>query len=120
MDAMSFVVDFHRDDSVLDFLEVRRILELAATAMASRMSRPAIVGLEQILSSVDADSSVEDFVVADIQFHRQIAVGSGNPVLAALLDSLTAPTQRTRIWRAVIQSSAVLLSAPRYPLRSAQ
>ncbi len=47
MDAMSFVVDFHRDDSVLDFLEVRRILELAATAMASRMSRPAIVGLER-------------------------------------------------------------------------
>lgn len=120
MDAMSFVVDFHRDDSVLDFLEVRRILELAATAMASRMSRPAIVGLEQILSSVDADWSVEDFVAADIQFHQQIAVGSGNPVLAALLDSLTAPTQRTRIWRAVIQSSAVLLSAPRYPLRSAQ
>src|SRR3954447_22576282 len=32
-DAMTFVVDFHRDDPVLDFLAVRRILEPAATAL---------------------------------------------------------------------------------------
>ena len=35
LDALSFVVDFHRDDTVLQFLEVRRILEPAATAMAA-------------------------------------------------------------------------------------
>src|SRR6266508_4936460 len=35
LDAMTFVVDFHRDDTVLEFLEVRRILEPAATAMAA-------------------------------------------------------------------------------------
>src|SRR4029079_15236830 len=35
LDAMSFVVDFHRDDTVLQFLEVRRILEPAATALAT-------------------------------------------------------------------------------------
>src|SRR5215213_7529656 len=35
LDALTFVVDFHRDDSVLDFLRVRRILEPAAAAMAS-------------------------------------------------------------------------------------
>src|SRR6202041_1147212 len=27
LDAVSFVIDFHRDDSVLHFLEVRRIVE---------------------------------------------------------------------------------------------
>lgn len=108
MDAMSFVVDFHRDDSVLAFLEVRRILEPAASAMAAKeMSREGISELETTLNSVNAESSVEDFVAADIEFHRQIAVGSGNPVLAALLDSLAAPTQRARIWRGVTQSSAV-------------
>src|SRR5947209_19943740 len=35
LEAMSFVTDFHRDDSVLDFLEVRRILEPAAAALAA-------------------------------------------------------------------------------------
>src|SRR5213596_864126 len=35
LDAMTFVVEFHRDDTVLEFLEVRRILEPAATAMAA-------------------------------------------------------------------------------------
>src|SRR5881275_2984119 len=35
LDAMTFVVDFHRDDTVLDFLAVRRILEPAATALAA-------------------------------------------------------------------------------------
>lgn len=35
LEAMSFVVDFHRDDTVLEFLAVRRILEPAATAMAA-------------------------------------------------------------------------------------
>src|ERR1700761_6320417 len=39
LDAIGFVIDFHRDDTVLEFLEVRRILEPAATAMAaSRMT----------------------------------------------------------------------------------
>jgi DNA-binding FadR family transcriptional regulator len=27
LDAMAFLVDFHRDDTVLQFFEVRRILE---------------------------------------------------------------------------------------------
>src|SRR5947208_12487031 len=36
LDALSFVVDFHRDDTVLEFFEVRRILEPAATALAAQ------------------------------------------------------------------------------------
>ncbi len=35
LEALSFIVDFHRDASVLEFLQVRRILEPAATAMAA-------------------------------------------------------------------------------------
>ena len=39
LEALSFIVDFHRDDTVLEFLEVRRILEPAATGLAAvRMS----------------------------------------------------------------------------------
>ena len=35
LEALSFIVDFHRDDTVLEFLEVRRILEPAATGLAA-------------------------------------------------------------------------------------
>ena len=35
LEALSFIVDFHRDDQVLEFLAVRRILAPAATAPAS-------------------------------------------------------------------------------------
>jgi DNA-binding FadR family transcriptional regulator len=46
LEAMSFVVDFHRDDTVLEFLAVRRILEPAATAMAaSRISEQQLDAL---------------------------------------------------------------------------
>src|SRR5512139_310134 len=39
LEALSFVVDFHRDDTALEFLAVRRVLEPAATAAAaSRIS----------------------------------------------------------------------------------
>lgn len=79
LDAVSFVVDLHRDDTVLEFFEVRRILEPAATAMAA-------VALE---------------------FHRRIAAGSGNTVLCSLIDGLSGHTTRARIWRGLTQEGAV-------------
>jgi DNA-binding FadR family transcriptional regulator len=108
MDAMSFVVDFHQDDSVLHFLEVRRTLEgFAAATAASSMTAEQLAALANSLGSVDENSSVDDFVAGDMEFHRLIAIGTGNPVLASLLDSLAAPTQRARIWRGLTQTSAV-------------
>ena len=61
LEALSFIVDFHRDDTVLDFLEVRRILEPAATALAAtRMSAEARVELGQVLESVQVDTPVDE------------------------------------------------------------
>src|SRR6478609_2560305 len=47
LDALTFVVDFHRDESVLEFLRVRRILEPAAAAMAALRVSPDEVRLMQ-------------------------------------------------------------------------
>ena len=41
LDALTFVVEFHRDDSVLEFLRVRRILEPAAASMAALTIGPS-------------------------------------------------------------------------------
>ncbi|GLZ58371.1 MULTISPECIES: FadR/GntR family transcriptional regulator [Micromonospora] len=108
LDMLGFVVDFHRDDTVLEFLEVRRILEPAATALAAqRMGAEAIANLQAVLDDVDDTSDVETLVANDLKFHRQIAVGAGNAVLCSLLDGLSGSTTRARIWRGVTQEGAV-------------
>jgi GntR family transcriptional regulator, transcriptional repressor for pyruvate dehydrogenase complex len=108
LDAMAFVVDFHRDYTVLQFFEVRRILEPAAAAMAaSTMSDEDIGSLRKLLDELGPTPSVEELVANDIEFHRRIAAGSGNPVLCSLIEGLSGPTQRARIWRGLTQQDAV-------------
>ncbi|WP_028931722.1 FadR/GntR family transcriptional regulator [Pseudonocardia asaccharolytica] len=108
LDALGFVVDFHRDDTVLDFLEVRRILEPAATAMAAlAMPEAEIVALGGVLAELGEEPTVEALVANDLDFHRRIAAGSGNPVLCSLIESLSGPTARARIWRGLTQEGAV-------------
>jgi GntR family transcriptional regulator, transcriptional repressor for pyruvate dehydrogenase complex len=108
LEAISFIVDFHRDDTVLAFLEVRRILEPAAAALAAtRMTDEDLAALGKVLEVVDATTPVEELVAADLEFHRQIAVGAGNPVLASLVDNMSAPTTRARIWRGMTEPRAL-------------
>jgi GntR family transcriptional repressor for pyruvate dehydrogenase complex len=107
LEALSFIVDFHRDDTVLEFLEIRRILEPAATALAAvRMPDEDRIELGKVLDAADADSPVEEFVEADMEFHRLIAVGSGNSVLASLVDNMSVPTTRARVWRGMTEPRA--------------
>ncbi|MGW5677453.1 FadR/GntR family transcriptional regulator [Streptomyces sp. NPDC003860] len=106
--ALSFVVDFHRDDTLLEFLAVRRILEPAATALAA--GRITDAGLDALGSQLDAlgsAPSVEELVAADLEFHRGIVQWSGNSVLCSLLDGLSGPTTRARIWRGLTRQDAV-------------
>jgi DNA-binding FadR family transcriptional regulator len=108
MDALGFVVDFHRDDSVLQFLEVRRILEPAAAAIAAvTMPREDIDGLARLLDELPADPDIEELVANDIQFHGRIAAATGNPLLCSLLEALSGRTQRARMWRGLTQETAV-------------
>ncbi|MER7046300.1 MULTISPECIES: FadR/GntR family transcriptional regulator [Streptomyces] len=108
LEALSFVVDFHRDDTVLEFLSVRRILEPAATAMAAaRIGESELDELNAQLDALGAEPSVEALVAADLEFHRRIVQWSGNSVLCSLLDGLSGPTTRARVWRGLTQKDAV-------------
>ncbi|MEV4618439.1 FadR/GntR family transcriptional regulator [Asanoa sp. NPDC049573] len=107
LDALSFIVDFHRDDTVLQFFEVRRILEPAAAALAAeRMLDDDIDKLQLVLDDLGDDPTIEALVANDIEFHRQIAVGADNAVLASLVEGLSGPTMRARIWRGLTQEGA--------------
>ncbi|SDJ92572.1 FadR/GntR family transcriptional regulator [Streptomyces indicus] len=108
LEALGFVVDFHRDDTVLEFLAVRRILEPAATAMASALIDDAeLKALEDQLDALGPEPSVEELVACDLEFHRSIVQASGNAVLCSLLDGLSGPTTRARVWRGLTQEDAV-------------
>jgi GntR family transcriptional regulator, transcriptional repressor for pyruvate dehydrogenase complex len=109
LDALSFVVDFHRDDTVLQFLEVRRILEPAATALAAvRMSDGDVAKLQSVLDELGEEPTIEALVANDLEFHRQIAAGSDNTVLCSLVEGLSGPTTRARIWRGLTQEGAAM------------
>jgi GntR family transcriptional regulator, transcriptional repressor for pyruvate dehydrogenase complex len=108
LDAMAFVVDFHQDDTVLQFFEVRRILEPAAAAMAAAaMSDDDVGSLRKLIDELGPAPTVEELVASDIEFHRRIGAGSGNQVLCSLIEGLSGPTQRARIWRGLTQQDAV-------------
>jgi GntR family transcriptional regulator, transcriptional repressor for pyruvate dehydrogenase complex len=108
LDGLSFIVDLHHDATVLEFFEVRRILEPAATALAAHKIEPgALDALRDHLAGVTDASPVEDLVANDLEFHRRIAEAAGNAVLYSLVDTLGGPTIRARIWRGLTQEGAL-------------
>ena len=105
LEALSFIVDFHRDDTVLEFLRVRRILEPAATAMAAeRITEQQSEELRALLDSLGPDPDADALVANDLEFHRRISACSGNAVLCSLLETLSGPTTRARVWRGLTQA----------------
>ena len=108
LEALSFIVDFHRDDQVLEFLAVRRILEPAATALAAHsISAEQIAELRGVLASAAPADGIDKIIAADLEFHRRITAATGNRVLCSLLESLSAPTMRARVWRGLTEPAAV-------------
>jgi GntR family transcriptional repressor for pyruvate dehydrogenase complex len=108
LEALSFVVDLHSDDSVLELFAVRRILEVAAAGLAAgRIDADGVARLRELTASVDHSADVEELVAHDLEFHSAIAASAGNTYLASLLDSLSSNTVRARIWRGLTQEHAV-------------
>lgn len=78
-----------------DWVEVRRILETEAAAVAARrVTEEDLRGMREALERMEADGlPPEDFVQADIAFHLRIAEAARNRPLAALMTPLLAPLQ---------------------------
>ncbi len=121
LDGLSFIVDLRHDATVLEFFEVRRILEPAATALAAqRIGLETVDALRDHLAEVGDASAVEDLVENDLEFHRRVAEAAGNSVLCSLVDALCGPTVSARIWRGLTQEGALQPHpgrAPRDPRR---
>ena len=108
LEAISFVVDLHDDDSLLEIFAVRRVLESHATGLAAQQAGDEdVAGLDAEISGVAPDTDIESLVEHDVRFHGAIARLAGNDYLASLLDSLTSQTVRARVWRGLTQAGVV-------------
>jgi len=108
LEAISFVIDMHDDDSLLELFAVRRMLESQATGLAAMHGDPeAIAALQAEIAGIDAGVSIDDLVAHDIRFHQDIVRMTGNGYLASLIDSLSSQTIRARVWRGLTEQGAV-------------
>jgi GntR family transcriptional repressor for pyruvate dehydrogenase complex len=77
------------DASLLDLLEVRRPLETEIAALAAERARAEDIA--RLRAAIEAQRSarrLEEQVDADVAFHASLARAAGNPIFAALLETL--------------------------------
>ena len=112
MASLSFVVDVHNASGAREFLAVRRVLECEAAALAAtNIDADGLAAAERLLAEAEAATQppgdIDRFFAADVGFHRAVAVGADNPVLAALIASLSGRTARARLVLTVVDEGAM-------------
>jgi GntR family transcriptional repressor for pyruvate dehydrogenase complex len=114
LQGLGVAVELLRDDTLLEVMEVRRLLEPAATGLAAlRMSTEELDDLAQILQDMGAATDdAEKLIQYDTAFHRTVIAATGNETLTSLLEGLSSRTVRARVWRGLIEgnSSHITLS----------
>jgi GntR family transcriptional regulator, transcriptional repressor for pyruvate dehydrogenase complex len=90
-EPLSFLAALH-GFSPDEMYEARRVLEVGAAGMAAERATP-----EQLAAMADEVASLfalmhdaQAFLVHDVGFHRVVAASSGNPILAALIEMVSA------------------------------
>ncbi|MFI1711184.1 FadR/GntR family transcriptional regulator [Streptomyces griseoruber] len=108
LETLSFASDVSQGQTALQLLQVRRLLEPQATGLAAALlGRGDLRELRALLARSRSATTVEEFVVHDIEFHLRIVAAVGNPVLSMLLQVLSTQTQRVRIVRGTRAERAV-------------
>src|SRR5881396_2094074 len=90
-EALSFLAALHKFTAD-DVFEARRIIEVGAAGLAAERATPdQLATLADEVSNLFAalDDPVR-FLVHDITFHRAVAAASGNPIIGALVEMVSA------------------------------
>ncbi|MEU5576160.1 FadR/GntR family transcriptional regulator [Streptomyces huasconensis] len=100
LETFGLVAEISPKAALVELLEVRRILESAATAQAAaRIDEEQLATVAGHLTAMHETSDAEDFITADMAFHGAIARAAGNDVLAAIIERLSSRTFRARVQR---------------------
>jgi GntR family transcriptional repressor for pyruvate dehydrogenase complex len=79
--------------------EARLVLEASVAALAAeRATDEHLAGLaDEVAEMYAALEDPQEYLVHDVRFHRTIARAAGNPILAALMETITANLYETRV-----------------------
>ncbi len=110
--GLGAAVQLMRGDTLLELMEVRRLLEPGATALAAtRMSKADLVVVHGHLEAMHAAADdVELLNLHDAAFHRVVIAAAGNEALTTLLDGISSSTLRARVRRGTIDDEAAALT----------
>jgi len=108
LEGLGLAVELLQDDTLLEVMEVRRMLEPVATGMAAlRVSDDGLDQLGRILDDMRAaGGDHEKLIQFDTAFHRTVVAATGNETLTTLMDGLSGRTVRARVWRGLIESNS--------------
>jgi GntR family transcriptional repressor for pyruvate dehydrogenase complex len=107
LDGIGAAAELMAEGFSLELIQVRRILEPAATALAAlRIDDETLAELARLLNRMRLAESQEVLVQADSDFHAVVAGASGNSTLASMLGGVSTRTMRSRVWRGVIEENA--------------
>lgn len=106
LETFSVLAEISQGETLIEVLQVRRMLEPSATALAAgRADDDQLRHLGAVLGSMEADGggaadppTVADTVSADLTFHQAIVAITGNATLAAINDGLSSRTFNARVW----------------------
>ncbi|MER6619153.1 MULTISPECIES: FCD domain-containing protein [unclassified Streptomyces] len=107
LETFGVVADLSRGRQLVELLEVRRVLESNATALAAaRITPDRLAEVEKHLAAMNATDDPEEILAHDLAFHREIAAAAGNGTTAAILESLSSRTFRARVRRGYQEEDA--------------
>lgn len=111
LEGISFAVEMMRDHTLREVLEVRQLLEPAATRLAVQRMTPAkLSAIREAYELYGAQTTIEDLVHRDFVFHSAIISAADNETLFSILDGLSSKTVRLRIWGGIVSENAVHLT----------
>ncbi|MFI5803271.1 FadR/GntR family transcriptional regulator [Streptomyces sp. NPDC051561] len=111
LDTFGVVAEISPKPRLVEFLEVRRILESSAAALAAaRIDETQLAELATQLEAMNRTEDAEEFLAADMAFHRTITQAAGNEALAAIVEGLSSRTFRARIRHGHQEAGALALA----------
>jgi GntR family transcriptional regulator, transcriptional repressor for pyruvate dehydrogenase complex len=107
LEGIGAAAELMSEDFSLELVQVRRILEPAATALAAlRIDDDTLGELQDLLDRMRVAETEELLVQMDSDFHAVVAAAAGNVTLASMLGGVSIQTTRSRIWRGIIETDA--------------
>ncbi|WP_017596400.1 FadR/GntR family transcriptional regulator [Nocardiopsis potens] len=99
LETFSVLAEISQGDTLIEVLQVRRMLEPAATALAAaRATDEQLRRIGAILERMAEGGGEREAVAADLTFHQAIVQTTGNATLAAINDGLSSRTFNARVW----------------------